>query len=374
MWSTPRRATELTGLGIVVVGTGFGARVHVGAFRAAGFTIRALVGQDPRRTARRAERLDVQGLTSVDDALALPDVDAVSIATPPHTHHRLVLDAVAAGKHVVCEKPFALDAAQAREMAAAAERAGVIGFVGHEFRWATERALVGRAIADGRIGEPRLATLVSYVGLLADPAAPAPDWWFDPARGGGWLGASGSHAIDQVRAWLGDIEGARGRASMTSTRDADPGAADSFTALLEMASGAHVVVQQTAGAWGPMLEVARVAGTRGTVWIDGGRVWLAGVAAPEATGRARPALEATGTAQCLEVPDDLALAPVPSPSADARHRFTHLELGPYTRLAEVFAARIRGRPSPSPVAPATFADGVACMQVLDRLRAEAAQA
>ena len=269
-------------------------------------------------------------------------------------------------------------------MAAAAERARVIGFVGHEFRWAPERALVGRAIADGRIGEPRLATLVSYVGLLADPAAPAPDWWFDPARGGGWLGASGSHAIDQVRAWLGDIEGARGRASMTSTRDADPGAADSFTALLEMASGAHVVVQQTAGAWGPMLEVARVAGTRGTVWIDGGRVWLAGVAAPEATGRARPAPEATGRArpapeatgiaQCLEVPDDLALAPVPSPSADPRHRFTHLELGPYTRLAEVFAARIRGRPSPSPVAPATFADGVACMQVLDRLRTEAAQA
>jgi predicted dehydrogenase len=102
-----------------------------------------------------------------------------------------VLDAVAAGKHVVCEKPFALDAAQAREMAAAADRAGVIGFVGHEFRWAPERALVGRAIADGRIGEPRLATLVSYVGLLADPAAPVPDWWFDPARGGGWLGAAG---------------------------------------------------------------------------------------------------------------------------------------------------------------------------------------
>ena len=364
MWSTRWRATELSGPGIAVIGTGFGARVHVEAFRAAGFVVRALVGRDRDRTARRAERLGVRALTSVDDALALPDVDAVSIATPPHTHHRLVLDAVAAGKHVVCEKPFALDAAQAREMAAAAERARVIGFVGHEFRWAPERALVGRAIADGRIGEPRLATLVSYVGLLADPAAPAPDWWFDPARGGGWLGASGSHAIDQVRAWLGDIEGARGRASMTSTRDADPGAADSFTALLEMASGAHVVVQQTAGAWGPMLEVARVAGTRGTVWIDGGRVWLAGVAAPEATG----------IAQCLEVPDDLALAPVPSPSADPRHRFTHLELGPYTRLAEVFAARIRGRPSPSPVAPATFADGVACMQVLDRLRTEAAQA
>ena len=304
-------------------------------------------------------------LTSVDDALALPDVDAVSIATPPHTHHRLVLDAIAAGKHVVCEKPFALDAVQAHEMAAAAEGAGVIGFVGHEFRWATERALVARTIAEGRIGEPRLATLVSYVGLVADPATPAPDWWFDPARGGGWLGASGSHAIDQVRAWLGEVEGVHGRSSMTSARDAGVAAADSFTALLDMASGAHVVVQQTAGAWGPMADVARVAGSAGTVWIDGGQVWLA-----DASGATSAA---AGRARRLEVPDDLALSPAPPASADPRHRFTHLELGPYTRLAEVFAARIRGEASPSPVAPATFVDGVACMKVLDRLRAGTAQ-
>ena len=325
----------------------------MGAFRAAGFEVRALVGRDSDRTARRAGRLGVRGLTSVDDALALPDVDAVSIVTPPHTHHRLVLDAVAAGKHVVCEKPFALDAGQAREMAVAADRAGVTGFVGHEFRWASERALVARAIGEGRIGEPRLATLVSYVALLADPAAPAPDWWFDPARGGGWLGASGSHAVDQVRVWLGEVEGVHGRPSMTSGRDAGVAADDSFTALLEMASGAHAVVQQTAGAWGPMADVARVAGTEGTLWIDDGRVWLA---------------DARGRVGCLEVPEDLALPPAPPESADPRHRFTHLELGPYTRLAEAFAARIGDAASPSPIEPATFADGVACMEVLDRLR------
>jgi predicted dehydrogenase len=277
----------------------------------------------------------------------------VSIATPPHTHHRLVLDAVAADKHVVCEKPFALDAGQAREMAAAADRAGVTGFVGHEFRWATERALVARAIAEGSIGEPRLATLVSYVSLLADPAASVPDWWFDAARGGGWLGASGSHAVDQVRVWLGEVARVQGRLSMTSARDTDEAADDSFTALLDMTSGAHAVVQQTAGAWGPMTDVSRVAGTEGTVWIDSGRVWLA---------------DATGAPRCLHVPDDLALPAAPAASADPRHRFTHLELGPYTRLAEAFAARISGRPSPSAVEPATFADGVACMEVLDRLR------
>ena len=263
-----------------------------------------------------------------------------------------MLDAVAAGKHVVCEKPFALDAGQAREMAAAADRAGVTGFVGHEFRWATERALVARTIAEGRIGEPRMATLVSSVALLADPATPAPDWWFDPARGGGWLGASGSHAVDQVRVWLGEIEAVHGCSSMTSARDAGVAADDSFTALLDTASGAHAVVQQTAGAWGPMADVARWREPEGTVWIEDGRVWLADASRPR---------------RCLDVPDDLALPTAPPASADPRHRFTHLELGPYTRLAEAFAACIGGPASSSPVAPATFADGVACMEVLDRL-------
>jgi predicted dehydrogenase len=215
---------------------------------------------------------------------------------------------------------------------------------------------VARAIAEERIGAPRLATLVSYVELVADPAARVPDWWFDPARGGGWLGASGSHAIDQVRAWLGDVEGVHGHVAMTSAREAGDAATDSFTALLDMASGAHVVVQQTAGAWGPTADVTRVAGTEGTVWIDGGQVWLA-----NPTGARR-----------LDVPDDLA-PPPPPVSADPRHRFTHLELGPYTRLAAAFAARIRGDPLPSPVEPATFTDGVACMQVMDRLRVGAGQ-
>ena len=174
-------------------------------------------------------------------------------------------------------------------MAAAADRAGVTGFVGHEFRWAPERALVARAIAEGRIGEPRLATLVSFVALVADPATPTPDWWFDPARGGGWLGASGSHAVDQVRAWLGEVDGVHGQVSMTSGRDASVAAGDSFTALLDMTSGAHVVVQQTAGAWGPMADVARVAGTEGTLWIEAGQVWVA---------------DRSGV-ECLAVPEDV---------------------------------------------------------------------
>src|SRR5262249_25106966 len=192
--------------GAVVVGTGFGCRVHVPALRNAGFTVHALIGRDASRTARRAERLGIaRACTSLAEALALEGVDAVTIATPPDVHAPLVLEACEAGRHVLCEKPFALDAVEAELMLAAAERAGVTHLVGHEFRWAPDRALVARAVAAGVIGEPRTFSLISYVPLVADPETPVPQWWFDPARGGGGVGASGWHLVAQVRTWFGGV-------------------------------------------------------------------------------------------------------------------------------------------------------------------------
>src|SRR5580765_5870251 len=141
-------------IGAVVVGTGFGTRVHVPALRAAGFEVRALVGRDPERTARRAERLGIQhACASLADALALNGVEAVTIAAPPDAHAALAIEACDAGRHVICEKPFALDAREAEAMCAAAARAGVTALVGHEFRWAPDRSLAARAIAGGAIGE-----------------------------------------------------------------------------------------------------------------------------------------------------------------------------------------------------------------------------
>jgi len=338
------------------VGTGFGARVHVPALRAAGFTVTALVGRDADRTRRRAERLGVpHALTSLEAALALPDVDAVTIATPPDSHCELALAALDAAKHVICEKPFALDRDEADAMLAAAEGAGVTHLVGHEFRWAVDRAVAGRAIADGAIGEPRLASFVQWLSLVADPATPMPPWWFDRHAGGGWLGASGSHAVDQVRVWLGEISSVTAGLAHVSDRPANP-AEDSFTVRFGLASGAEGVLQQTAAAWGPPVSVTRVAGTAGTVWLEDGAAWLA-----DASGN-RP----------LPVPPDLALPPPPETGDDPRHRFTHLELGPYTRLCEALRAGVEGRPLPDAVPVPTFADGAACMRVLHATRASAA--
>jgi predicted dehydrogenase len=339
----------------VVVGSGFGCRVHVPALRAAGFEVVGLVGRDAAKTARRAERAGIaHSVSNLDAALAIGAVDAVTIATPPSAHAELAIAAASAGVHVLCEKPFALDTSEAAAMLAAAEASGVTHLVGHEFRWAPERAVVGRAIRDGGIGVPRLVTLVQYVPLVADVAAAVPSWWFDPAAGGGWLGASGSHVVDQVRVWLGEISDVS--ASLTLVSDRRDAAEDTFTVRCRFASGVDGILQQTAAAWGPYGGIARVAGSHGTVWIDGDEPWLADV------DGTRP----------LDIPPDLELPTPPSASDDPRHRFTHLELGPFTRLCEVLRAGVEGRPIPDAVPVPTFADGVAEMCVLDAIRASAA--
>ncbi|MFA5883360.1 MAG: Gfo/Idh/MocA family oxidoreductase [Acidimicrobiia bacterium] len=341
--------------GAVVVGTGFGCRVHVPALRAAGFDVVALVGADPERTERRAERSGVpNACTDLDTALALDGVVAVTVATPPHTHAAVAIAAANAGKHVICEKPFALDAVEARAMLAAAEAAGITHLVGHEFRWAPERSVAARALAAGAIGEPRFASFVSYVPLVADPEAKVPRWWFDEESGGGWLGASGSHVVDQIRTWLGEFASVSATLSVVSARQGV--AEDSFTVRFRTRSGVDGVLQQTAAAWGPYGGMTKVAGTDGSLWSEGDAVWLA---------------DRDGT-RVLPVPEDLVPPPAPDESDDPRHKFTHLEVGPYTRLCEVLLAGVEGREHRAPVPVPTFADGVACMEVLDAIRASAA--
>jgi predicted dehydrogenase len=343
--------------GAVVVGTGFGGRVHVPALRNAGFDVVALVGTDADRTQRRSARLGVpNACTGLADALALAGVDAVTIATPPDAHAALAIAACAAGRHVICEKPFALDATEALAMEKAATDAGVTHLVGHEFRWSPERALVARAVAAGLVGEPRMFAVVSFVALVADPAAKMPGWWFDPARGGGWLGASGSHQVDQLRTWLGDFASVSATLPTVSARTG--AAEDSFVVRCTMRNGAEGVLQQTASSWSPVgTGLSIVAGTHGTLEITS-----EGVVLSDDSGRRQ-----------LPVPDDLALPAAPAASEDPRERYSHLELGPYTRLCEALRAGIDGRGAAEPsVAVPTFADGVAEMRVLDAVRASAA--
>jgi predicted dehydrogenase len=349
-------------IGVVVVGTSFGCLTHVRALRAAGFEVVGLVGRDPEKTAERAKRFEVpNGLTSLSEALELPGVDAVTVATPPHTHASIVIEAVAAGKHVVCEKPFARDAAEARTMLAAAEKAGVVHLLGTEFRWAPGQALMARVVADGAIGDPRLATFLFHMPLLADPAAEVPAWWSDADQGGGWLGAYAAHIVDQVRTTVGDFDGLS--ASLVAVADHGWTAEDSYTVHFRTKSGCAGVLQSSAGDYGPFVMIGRITGSRGTVWTEGDTVHVA---------------DKNGT-RTIDVPEDLHVAAPDPPPADllvTTYDFLHsmgIDYGPYVRLFETFRDLIARQPVPADPRPATFADGVANMVVLDAIRRSAAE-
>ncbi len=346
--------------GAIVVGTGFGVLTHLRALRAAGFDVHALVGRDPAKTEERAKRSGVpHGLTSLEQALALPGVEAVAVATPPHTHAAIVEAAAAAGKHLVCEKPFARDAAEARRMLDAAESAGVVHLLGTEFRFATGQALATRAVRQGLIGEPRLITLILQMPGLADPRSEVPGWWTRASEGGGWLGAYGSHVVDQIRATVGEIAGVS--ASLGQVAERDWTAEDSYTVHFRTRGGADGVIQSSAATWGAPLACLRFVGSGGTLWLEGDAVHVG-----DASGQRR-----------LDVPPDLELPP-PSPPdpglLSTQYDMLHsmgIDLGPYTRLFEVLRARMRGEPVPDDPAAATFADGLACQRVLDAIRRSA---
>ncbi|MEM9174545.1 MAG: Gfo/Idh/MocA family oxidoreductase [Myxococcota bacterium] len=349
-------------LGAIVVGTGFGVLTHLRALRAAGFDVKALVGRDAEKARKRADLMDVPlGTGSLEEALALPGVDAVAVSTPPHTHCELVLAAVAAGKHVVCEKPFAANAEEGRRMLAAAEAAGVVHQLGCEFRWATGQATAARALAAGMIGTPRLATFLFHMPALADADADVPDWWRREEEGGGWLGAYGSHVIDQIRVSAGEFTGVSASVQTVAARsEARPWSADdTYTVHFRTESGLEGILQSCSAARGPFAAASRFVGSEGTLWIEGDSVGVA-----DADGQ-----------RTLETPGDLVHpAPIPPPAelltASAYDGFHSMgmDLAPYTRLYEAFRDRIQGRGIPSDPVPPTFADGVAVQAVLDAIR------
>ena len=352
--------TGETQLRALVVGTGFGCRIQVPALRGAGFDVVGLVGTDAGRTAQRALVSGVAaGFVDLADAIAATGADLVAISAPPHAHAALAITALERGCHVLCEKPFAADIGEAQAMLAAARKAGKVHMMGHEFRFEPLRATIAQAIASGMIGEPRLASLVTLLPQLPTSEGEMPDWWFDPGAGGGWLGALGSHVIDQLRTWLGEFDSVS--ASLTSVIATRGPADDSFAVRFRMKNGLEGVIQSSAGTWGPPLDVTRICGSEGTLWTHAGCVHFSG---------------RSGEHQ-LPIAPELQLPAHPPITADPRHQTVRwrnlvgIELAPYTALCRSLRTAIAGTPASSPVTPASFADGVAAMAVIDAIRASA---
>ncbi len=346
-----------TPIRVCVIGTGFGTAVQVPGFQAHPDTeVVAIVSAREARAREAAERFGIPyAFTDYRDALALPEVDLVSVVSPPVFHHRQTLDALAAGKHVLCEKPMAMTAAEAREMTEALARAGRVGMIDHEFRYNPGRHYFKQLVEEGYLGDLLYVNCVTFSPALRPEAGRPWGWLFTSEAGGGFLGALGSHTIDAIRWWFGEIVAVTGFTETQVRERRDPASGEmrpvtaddayGFLARLENGVRVHVASWMTAGAG----EGARIeaVGTKGMLVLD---------AANNLSG-AR---------------DGAALAPLAPPAELFRH-----DLGvsdgrvlPFVKLVDRLVAGIRSGVSPDPA----FPDGLAVQQVLDAVRAPASDA
>ena len=188
-----------------VIGTGWADRVQIPAFQAGGLDVVAVASRDPARARRVAEDHGVREAFGDWRELIAADLDVVSVTSTPRVHAEQALAALEAGKHVLCEKPLALDAVQAERLAeAATSRPDQLALVDHELRFLPVRAKARELIAAGTLGRILMVTARVATDARIDESKPW-DWWSDAAQGGGILNAIGSHVIDGVR-WLLDVE------------------------------------------------------------------------------------------------------------------------------------------------------------------------
>jgi predicted dehydrogenase len=138
------------------------------------------------------------------------DVDIVDISTPTYLHHEIAIEAAKAGKHIFCEKPIALDYAQAKEMYEAAEKAGVVHFLNHNYRRVPAVRLAKRLIDEGKVGRIfhwRGAYLQSWI---IDPEFPLTWHLRKETAGAGPHADLGSHSVDLARYLVGEIKAVTG--------------------------------------------------------------------------------------------------------------------------------------------------------------------
>ena len=338
-------------LRVGVIGTGFGALVQIPAFRAnPRAEVVAVASGTPGRAKKTADGLGVPHAFDDWRALIGADLDLVSITTPPALHHPMAVAALAAGRHVLCEKPMAMTTAEAEDMLAHGDRAGRAHVIDHELRFNLNRRRARQLIQDGFIGAPRHALLTVVNPGRHDPEKPW-SWWFDESQGGGLLGAVGSHQVDLLRYWLGDIAAVTGTAvPFVPDRPLPEGGrrrvtADEFSTFsLRFRSGAIGTVMLSAVAThtvGPRIEVWGEAGS--LVLDEADRLWGGRVGEPLAE---------------LTEPETL-----PTPPG---MQYVSLWGLSFVRLVDHLVHAVLDG---APVAPAaTFRDGLAVQRVLDAVR------
>ena len=341
---------------IGIIGVGFGAQVHVPGFRSEGWEVAAICSRHSDKAQKAAAEAGIPGVyTDPMRLIQRDDLAAVSIITPPGAHHALSLAALQAGKHVLCEKPFALDGKQGREMLAAAEKSRRAAMIAHEFRHTPQRAYIKQLLDENYIGKFQLCTIELFLDRYVT-AQPRPfTWMARKADGGGLLGALGSHYIDGLRHWFGEVSSVSGRletlrpdlVDAATGKKVEAETDDTFLFTLTFRNGGMATMIASFATTPTRGAKIVVMGDRGTLIAEqpGPNPMEDGVAIGSRDGAP------------LHV---LATPPQYTPFADARDP----RLMAFRLLVRDFTKGMEQGTSPAP----NFTDGLRCQEVMDAVR------
>lgn len=191
-------------LGIGVIGMGGFGLFAVQQFLQHPHTkLVAIAGSRREEAIRTAERFGAAQLATIEELVAHPDVDLVYIATPPFLHYEQAMLALEAGKHVICEKPLAMNPEQGREMLAKAEEKGLLMVTNLMQRYNPLFARIKTLIDKNLLGDFLHGYFENYAG---DEGLKPEHWFWDRTKSGGIFIEHGVHFFDLFTGWLGHGE------------------------------------------------------------------------------------------------------------------------------------------------------------------------
>jgi UDP-N-acetylglucosamine 3-dehydrogenase len=191
-----------------ILGCGKIARLHAQGYKAATDLAQVVVCQDEYNfewAQKFASEFGAEATTDWQDVIERNDVDAISLCLPPYQHQVIALAAAAAGKHVLVEKPMAMNLAECKAMVAAARAAGTVLMVGQNQRWQPEHVQIKALLDRQTIG--RVVALRFDCNQFVKKMYPPDSWIFDKAKsGGGMVAQTAVHKIDLMRHFFGEID------------------------------------------------------------------------------------------------------------------------------------------------------------------------
>ena len=339
-----------------IVGSSFGGKVHAPAYTLHPQFEPVAIASPNNAQAIATERKIPHAFSSIEAMLAEMgnEIDVVSIASPPTDHHRSVMAALAAGKHVMCEKPFGIRLADVEQMAAAGAKAGVANAMAFEFRYGSAAQALKELIVNGHMPNLREIEVTRFGSdMTAASKRPPSSWWYDRTQGGGLANAFMPHIVD-LALWLG------GKPAVSSTgflRTANPvrEAPDGSTFPSNVSDGCFALADLGDGLALRMTVDGTLSITQSTIALH-------------AEGRTAVASGSTLTDLGLIVidgdeSDEYELAP----AEYAKYAPVHPSVPLFMALLSDFAERIATGGGNCP----TFADGLAVQRVLHAIGFEA---